>query len=126
MKKSILLVEDDEDLGETLAAYLEMHYFFVVRAKAAKEAILKLRNQEFFCALIDIKLKEGSGEEVIKFIRENNTPGFQKNLPIFIVSGFLNADIIQRNQKIINGAFVKPFSMDSLLDRLKLLEKKLA
>ncbi len=124
MKKSILLVEDDEDLGETLAAYLDMHYFSVIRAKSEKEAMIKLRNQEFFCALVDIKLSEGSGEGVINFIRANNTPGFKKNMPIFMLSGNLEKDVLQRNHKLVNGAFVKPFSMDSLLERLKTIEKK--
>ncbi len=124
MKKSILLIEDDEDLGETLAAYLQMHSFFVVRAKSAKESFLKLRNQEFSCVLVDLILKEGSGEEVIQHIRENRTPGFKKNVPIFVVSGNINPKSLQKIQKYVNGAFVKPFSMDSLLERLKVLEKK--
>jgi DNA-binding response OmpR family regulator len=124
MKKSILLIEDDEDLGETLAAYLEMHYFSVIRAKSEKEATLKLRNQEFFCVLVDIKLSEGSGEGVIRFIRTNNHPGFKKNVPIYMLSGHLDKHVIERNLKLVNGAFVKPFSMDSLLEKLKLIDKK--
>jgi DNA-binding response OmpR family regulator len=126
MKKSILLIEDDEDLGETLAAYLDMHYFFVVRAKTTKESLLKLRNQEFFCVLVDLKLKEGSGEDVIQYIRENSNPNFQKNVPIFVVSGNISPKSLQKIQKHINGAFVKPFSMDSLLEKLKALDKKSA
>lgn len=122
MKKFILLVEDDRDLVESLHAFLEKHKYGVVRADSARDAIHKLKKQDFFCVITDIRLATGSGEEVIGFLRNTKNLEQNANVPIIVMSGFLDRALAQRLKNQVNGGLVKPFSKESLLEKLQMIE----
>lgn len=119
IKRWILLVEDDRDLAETLETTISSAGYEIILAAGAKDAILKLRNQEFYAIITDINLAEGSGIELIEIARGDQKGNLNKKTPILVISGFFDKEVALKLQGKIQGAFVKPFPMEQLLAKLK-------
>ncbi|MBP6430567.1 MAG: response regulator transcription factor [Ferruginibacter sp.] len=119
-KKSILLVEDEENLQEALKLNLELEDYEVSSAYDGAEA-LKLVQQEYFDLIIlDVMLPEIDGISVCETIRLNNT-----DIPILILSAkSTSADRILGLKKGADDYLTKPFNLEELLLRVnKLLIK---
>lgn len=58
---NVLLVEDDKDIVENLAEYLQEEGFTVTSADGQKKALEYLEEKEFSLVLLDVTLKEGNG-----------------------------------------------------------------
>jgi two-component system, OmpR family, alkaline phosphatase synthesis response regulator PhoP len=119
-KKSILLVEDEENLQEALKLNLELEGYEVSSAYDGAEA-LKLVQQEYFDLIIlDVMLPEIDGISVCETIRLKNT-----DIPILILSAKnTSADRILGLKKGADDYLTKPFNLEELLLRVnKLLIK---
>lgn len=112
----ILIVEDDANLSETLTSLLQAQGCVVVKTMRVQDAVLKLMNQRFDCVLLDLRLLGGDGEEVIAHIRNDRV---NKDAHIFVMSGYLNKDIIERVRSRVNGILVKPFEPKVLIDKVQ-------
>lgn len=119
MKRWILLVEDDKDLGEILETSIGSAGYEVIRVAGIKDAQLKLKNQEFFVIITDIWLQEGSGLELVELVRADQKGNLNKRTPILVISGFLDREVAVKLKDKIQGAFVKPFPMEQLLNKIK-------
>jgi DNA-binding NtrC family response regulator len=64
-KKSILIVDDDKDIRETLGELLEFKGYSVDMAETGREAIEKSETRMFNLALLDIKLPDMEGTELL-------------------------------------------------------------
>lgn len=71
-KASLLIVDDDEDTLETLSDIFQEKGYRIETAKTGKEAIIKARKRFFDVALIDIKLPNVTGIEVLRTFREKH------------------------------------------------------
>jgi two-component system, OmpR family, alkaline phosphatase synthesis response regulator PhoP len=66
---SVLLVEDEANLGQTLRDYLRAKKFDVELAPTAKEARELFSKQSFAIAILDIGLPDGSGMDLAREFR---------------------------------------------------------
>lgn len=112
-------MDDDIDTCEALSAYLTQYNYHTVVAHSVKEATQKLRRQEFFCVITDIRLGTESGEEVIDFTKQKSTVIMSPNVPVIVISGFLDKDLVQNIIKKVHGALVKPFDLQVVIQKLK-------
>jgi len=71
-KASLLIVDDDEDMLETLSDIFQEKGYRTEIAKTGKEAITKARKRFFDVALIDIKLPDVTGIEVLQTFRKDH------------------------------------------------------
>jgi len=71
-KANLLIVDDDEDMLETLSDVLQEKGYQTETAKTGKEAITKAEEHFFDVALIDIKLPDVTGIEVLQIFREKH------------------------------------------------------
>jgi len=69
-KPGFLIVDDDEDVLETLSDVFQEKGYQLETAKTGKEAIAKAKKRFFDAALIDIKLPDVTGIEVLQAFRE--------------------------------------------------------
>ena len=71
--KSLLLVDDDNPFRERLARAMEKKGFEVTQAEGVKKGInaVKLKKPAF--AVIDLRLLDGNGLEVVKEIQSSNS-----------------------------------------------------
>jgi DNA-binding NtrC family response regulator len=71
-KASLLIVDDDEDMLETLSDILQEKGYRTETAKTGEKAIKKAKEHFFSVALIDIKLPDITGIELLRTFRENH------------------------------------------------------
>ena len=71
--KSLLIVDDDNPFRERLARAMEKKGFEVIQAEGVKKGIdsVKLKKPGF--AVVDLRLGDGNGLEVVKQIQQNNS-----------------------------------------------------
>ncbi len=119
-KKSILLVEDEENLQEALKLNLELENYEVTIAGDGTEALNTVQKEHFDLIILDVMLPEIDGIAVCETIRlQNNT------IPILILSAKNNsADRVLGLKKGADDYLTKPFNLEELLLRVnKLIEK---
>ena len=71
--KSLLIVDDDNPFRERLARAMEKKGFYVSQAESVKKGIecVKVKSPAF--AVIDLRLNDGNGLEVVKEIQNSNS-----------------------------------------------------
>ena len=114
MAETILIVDDDRTLRETLTYNLERQGYHVFAAKDGVEAIRLARENKPDLILLDLLLPRVDGLEVCRILRQ------EMNVPILMLTA--RVDEIDRVVGLELGAddyVTKPFSMRELLARVK-------
>jgi DNA-binding response OmpR family regulator len=75
----VLVVEDDLSVRRPLIKFLEFHGFTVVAAETADEAIEAVGGHSLTAAIIDLRLRRGSGRDVVAAV--------PAGVPVVIFSG---------------------------------------
>ena len=70
--KSLLIVDDDGPLRDRLARAMEKKGFQVIQAASVKEGITQARDSTPAFAVVDLRLGDGNGLEVVKEIQKGN------------------------------------------------------
>ena len=73
MEERILIVDDEKEIADLVALYLENEGFWVVKCYTGGEALQCIREEKFDLAILDIMLPEISGLEICRRIREKYT-----------------------------------------------------
>ncbi|AMQ88169.1 sigma-54-dependent transcriptional regulator [Marinobacter sp. LQ44] len=114
---TILLVEDDQSLGQLLAEELEMDGYAMLRAGTVDEARQQLRGQRPSLIVSDLRLPDGDGLQVLSF-QQAEHPG----IPFIVITAFGTVD--QAVDALKAGAddfLTKPLSTDHLRLKIKRL-----
>ena len=83
--KSLLIVDDDNPLRDRLARAMEKKGFDVIQAESVKKGISEAQKRSPAFAVVDLRLGDGSGLEVIKEIRK-----FKKDSRVVMLTGYGN------------------------------------
>ncbi len=119
-KPSILLVEDEENMHETLKLNLELEGYGVTSAYDGAAAMKAVDNEYFDLIIMDIMLPEIDGINVTQNIRLTNN-----EVPILILSAKSNSeDKVLGLKKGADDYLTKPFNLEELLLRVKKLIQK--
>ncbi len=70
--KSLLIVDDDNPFRERLARAMEKKGFMVTQAEGVKKGITSVNDKKPAFAVIDLRLNDGNGLEVVKEIQKVN------------------------------------------------------
>jgi DNA-binding NtrC family response regulator len=107
----IIVVDDDESIRKTLAAILEDEGYLVDTAESGKEAILKTNANFYNLALIDVRLLDMEGTELLIRIKDT-VPRMRK----IIITGYPTVhnaiDAVNRNA---DAYLLKPFDVGKVL-----------
>ena len=71
--KTLLIVDDDNPFRERLSRAMEKKGFAVTQAESVKKGIDSTKNLKPAFAVVDLRLNDGSGLEVVKAIQNLNT-----------------------------------------------------
>ncbi len=116
----ILLAEDDQNFGDVLRSYLEMHGFHVTLAKDGQEGLEKYNKGEFDLCIFDVMMPKKDGFTLAKEIREKDT-----TTPIiFLTAKTLKDDVLQGFKIGADDYITKPFSSEELLYRIQAVLKR--
>ena len=83
--KSLLIVDDDNPFRERLARAMEKKGFIVTQAESVKKGISTVRLNKPAFAVVDLRLGDGNGLEVVKKIQNSNI-----NSRIIMLTGYGN------------------------------------
>ena len=83
--KSLLLVDDDNPFRERLARAMEKKGFEVIQAEGVKKGIDAVKTKKPAFAVVDLRLNDGNGLEVVKQIQKSN-----ENSRIVMLTGYGN------------------------------------
>ena len=108
--KSLLIVDDDNPFRERLARAMEKKGFQVSQAEGVKAGIEAVKIKKPAFAVVDLRLNDGNGLEVVKEIQNSNS-----NSRIIMLTGYGN--ISTAVAAIKQGAFdylAKPADADDV------------
>jgi len=111
----ILVIDDDEAIRRTLSSVLEEEGYIVDTAKNAEEAVRKSTSTYYNLALIDIKLPDIEGIDLL-----NKLQGISPEMIKIILTGYPS---LQNAVKAVNrgadGYLIKPVNMNDLHKMIK-------
>jgi len=116
----LLLIEDEQELADSIQQYLTGNNFLCESANNAKSALDKILNHDYDCILLDLSLPDGDGFEIIKELKKRN-----KTEGIIIISA--KETLETRIEGFNLGAddyLTKPFHLSELLVRILALIRR--
>jgi DNA-binding response OmpR family regulator len=115
-KRSVLIVEDDEALRETLADHLlDEHGFATLVAGTLGEAQAIIGDRDVDVVLLDVRMPDGDGRDFCTKLRRQ---GY--NMPIIMLTGSdAEADVVRGLESGANDYVAKPFRSKELVARLR-------
>lgn len=114
-KDKLLIVEDDENLGQILKEYLEIKGFSTCLARDGEEGLATFNQNAFDLCILDIMMPKKDGFALAREIRLLN-----KQVPIiFLTAKSLKEDTIEGFKIGADDYITKPFSMEELLLRIR-------
>ena len=109
--RPVLVVEDDVSVRRPLVKFLEMHGFAVVTAETADEGLDVLKTQRVVAAVVDLRLKRGSGREVVGAAPDG--------VPVIIFSGVPSESADLERLRPRTRLIEKPYSLVLLVETLE-------
>jgi DNA-binding NtrC family response regulator len=110
----LLLVDDEKDFVNILAKRIRRRNIVVAKAFSGAEAIRALRGQEFDVAVLDLKMEDMDGIEVLKILKI-----MDPRLAVIMLTGHGSAEAAEQGSKL--GAFdyiTKPYEFEELVKKI--------
>jgi len=120
VQPKILIIDDDAGIRETLTDIFQERGYHVESAGTAREAIQKAKETGFNIALIDIKLPDLDGIQLLKGLKKDYS-----EMACIVITGhgsFQNA--VNAIKDGVNGYFIKPLIMEDVIIRLEEIFEK--
>jgi two-component system, OmpR family, response regulator len=119
-KVKVLLVEDDNNLGNLLREYLDAKGYDTKLATNGREGFELFNKQRFDICLLDVMMPVKDGFTLAKEIRATD-----KQVPIvFLTAKSMKEDTIEGFHAGADDYVTKPFSMEELLLRMKAILRR--
>ena len=120
-KYLILVVEDNPSVKSLITTTLQMHEYRYVTASGGNAAIMQTTSHRPDIILLDLGLPDMDGVDVIKKVRT------WSNVPIIVISARSeDTDKIDALDAGADDYLTKPFSVEELLARLRVTQRRLA
>lgn len=115
---TILIVEDEQAVLELIKEFLAEEQYTLLEAQSGEKAVKLAMENEPSLILLDIKLKDMSGYEVIGRLRQNIR---MQHIPIIAMSAFdVNMELMEEMNQNISIPFIqKPFEKDLLQKKIR-------
>ncbi len=115
MNESILVVDDDVDVRKSLSSILSKEGYSVETVENGKQATRISEKSRFDIALIDVKLPDMEGTELLHRLKEN-----QPHMIKIVITGF---PTLENAMETVNegaeGYILKPFDTEKLLEMIR-------
>jgi len=122
MANRILLVEDDQNFGDVLKSYLEMHDYDVTLATDGEQGLELYQKGSFDLCITDVMMPRKDGFSLAKDIRTINA-----SMPIiFLTAKTLKEDVLEGFKLGGDDYITKPFNSEELLLRIKAVLRRSA
>lgn len=107
----VLVVEDDLSVRRPLVKFLEMHGFQVSTADTAEEGVAAMKTDHPVAAVVDLRLRKGSGREVVI--------AAPPEIPVLVFSGVPSESAELERLRPRTRLIEKPYSLVLLVEALE-------
>jgi len=107
----VLVVEDDASVRRPLVKFLEFQGFATVTAESADEGLEALGKHHLTAAVVDLRLRKGSGRDVVS--------AAPPDIPVIIFSGVPSESSQLERTRPRTRLIEKPFSLVQLVQLLQ-------
>jgi len=115
MALKILLADDEDDVREVIEYCLNSWGFNVVAVTTGGEALRKITSEKFDGVLLDVKMPELTGIEVLEEVRRRGS-----RLPIIVITSSTSREAaIGSLAKGANEFILKPFEWEELKSKIQ-------
>ncbi len=113
--QTVLVVEDEAAIRELIVRILDTEGIQAHEAENAEVALQRLRTQRYGLVLLDLHMPgDFNGEEFLFRVRDEGD-----NIPIIIVSGWVDEDITEHHPDAVYAVIKKPINSAQLLERVR-------
>ena len=110
----ILIIEDEQDLAQSIAEYLSEESYLCEFASTYRQALDKIETYHYDCILLDIMLPDGNGMKILEELKQQDK---QDGVIIISAKDALD-DKIQGLQIGADDYLTKPFHLAELTARI--------
>jgi CheY-like chemotaxis protein len=118
--KTVLIVDDDLDLAETLIERFKKEGWIAQTTVGGLSAIQKIEKEKFDLIISDIRMPNGTGIELLRKLRKNEDKKVNQ-IPIIIMTGLLEGGESYLKALGARGIFLKTNPLDGLIQMAKQL-----
>src|SRR2546428_14040028 len=116
MKPTVLVIDDNEATRTLMMALLQRE-FQIDAATDGREAIEKLRTNQYAAILLDLRMPQQDGFGVLDFLKTNSP---ERLRTVLVVTALLTKREIERaNSFGVCGIIAKPFAVEDLLSAVR-------
>ena len=116
--RSILVVDDNEDIRNLLSLVLQKEGYEVFLAPNGSEALEIVKNNRLDLVLLDVMMPELSGLEVLRSIRENKDNKIC-SIPVMMITAASTVSDIDAAVEIgATSYIIKPFRNINLIEKV--------
>ena len=117
MQKKILIVDDEAGIVQEIREFLEEEGYEVRTADSAKAGIKLIEEIHPDVVLIDVKLPDASGNEVLRACKEKSP-----KTKTIMVTGYVDQNVMDEAELIGRDTFLqKPFNLEKILEEINRL-----
>jgi DNA-binding NtrC family response regulator len=111
----ILIVDDDDTIRSTMKAILEDEGYKVDLAASGKEGVQKAKETSYNIALLDIRLPDMEGVELLKLMK----PAIPRTRKIMVTGYPSTKNAIDALNKNADAYLIKPVDIEQLIGTIK-------
>lgn len=121
-KLNVMVVDDEEDIRETLVSFLEMMELFtiIIEAKDGSDASMKLRNQRFDFIITDLMMPKVKGIELVERIKkEDKATKREFPTPVMILSANVTGEEVKKALHFgVKYVLTKPCTAEQFMEKV--------
>jgi len=107
----VLVVDDEEQFLKTITKLLERKGFAITAVRTGAQAVEAARKEEFYVALVDLKMPGMDGEEVLEVLKKEH-----EFMETIVLTGHGSIDSAIRSTELDVFSYLqKPVELDTLL-----------
>jgi DNA-binding NtrC family response regulator len=117
MKKKVLIVDDEAGIVQEIKEFLEEEGYEAYTADSAKAGIQQIESLQPDVAMIDVKLPDASGTDVLRACKEKSP-----RTKTIMVTGYVDQHVMDEAEKIGRDTFLqKPFDLVRIIEEIEKL-----
>lgn len=114
-QKTILVIDDEDNISNAIAKALKKEGFGVITASNYKTAVNIIDNSTLDLIISDVMMPYTGGFDIVEYVKENPK---LKHLPVILVTG-MDKDILYSSSIQANAIVQKPFDIAQLMALVK-------
>ena len=112
-QENILIVDDDESIRTLISETIALYGYRALSVESVREAFETITKEHVDLMLLDLHMPGVYGQELLRLLRE-----YGSDLPIIIISGYVETLLEEDLREMASAILRKPFSIDELMDEI--------